>query len=63
MTAPGSDLADLANRTEAVVTPELENVGDLTTPEEMFGGVVGHREPVPYPMPEYVGTELDQTGE
>ncbi len=43
---PGRDLSDLANRTAAGTDEDVEQLEDMTTPEEMFEGVIGHRAPV-----------------
>jgi len=50
---PDSNLYDFTLRTESTTPPEVaedpNELPDMTTPEEMYGGVIGHRAP---PVPE-----------
>jgi hypothetical protein len=49
---PGENLADLTFRTEAGTSEDVEQLGDATTPEEMYGAVVGHRAPASAVVPD-----------
>lgn len=52
---PGEFLADMQLRTDAGTDQDVEQLEDTTKPEEMYGGVIGHRAPgvvvVPDPEP------------
>lgn len=51
---PADNLADFTYRTESGRPDDAEQLEDMTTPEEMYGGVIGHRAPPAVAEPEPV---------
>lgn len=42
---PAVNLVDFTFRTDAGTTEDVDQLEDMTTPAEMYGGVIGHRAP------------------
>lgn len=42
---PAVNLSDFTFRSESGTAEDVDQLEDMTTPEEMYGGVIGHREP------------------